>query len=154
MGEFFTMIVTVSVVIGVLNFVSYPGQNEKVTRAAMAVLLLYAVAVSIFSVASRLSELDFDSSLDFPEVEWSDTEYESTAKEAFSEGIKSLLYEKYGVEKENAEVVIEDFDFEKMHAGKIKITLSGAATLLDYRGIEKYIEECNLGECEVKTRLG
>ena len=154
MGEFFIMIVTVSVVIGIFNFISYPGQNEKVSRAAMAVLLLYAAAVSIFSVASRLSELDFDASLDFPEAEFGDAEYESTAKDAFTEGIRSLLYEKYGVENENAEVVIEDFDFKKMRAGRIKITLSGVAAFLDCRGIEKYIEECNLGECEVEIRLG
>ena len=154
MGEFFAILVTVSVVMGVLNFLSYPGQSEKVTRFAMAILLLYTVAVSIFSVASRLSDVDFDSSLDFPESEWGEVEFESRAKDAFSQGIRSLLCEKYGVDEGCVEVAVEDFDAKIMRAGKIKITLLGEAALLDYRGIEKYIEECNLGECEVEIRLG
>ena len=46
-----------------------------------------------------------------------------------------------------------DFYFNTV-AEKIEITLSGYGAFADFRSIENYIEEAELGECEVKIHIG
>lgn len=152
MGKFLVGIVTVSLVMGILNFLSYRPKSDKTTRAAMGIILMWVVSVSIFSGLSRLSELDFNFSQDI-EVNVFEGEYIKEAEKAYSEGVKQLLYEKYGIEKEEFTVSLLDFDFEKMRAEKIKITLFSSALFSDFRGIENYIEKTLFGECEVNIAI-
>ena len=41
-----------------------------------------------------------------------------------------------------------------MKAERIKILLTEKAVFSDYRGIEEYLTESGLGECEVNVRIG
>ena len=67
---------------------------------------------------------------------------------------RSLLFTKYEIVPEDAEIKTEGFDFEGMRCKKIKITLYGKALLADFRAIEEYITESGLGECEVYSSIG
>ena len=83
-----------------------------------------------------------------------DGEYAVVAEQAFKEGISKLLFTKYGIEEENADIYVFGFDFERMCAEKIKIVLSHKSAFSDFRGIEDYITESGLGECEVNIKIG
>ena len=153
MGEFFVGIITVSLVISILNFISFKSKGDKTTRAAMGIILTWVVAVSAFSGLSRLRDVDFDSLTNVEIGQIYGDEYKKEAEKAFSEGIKRLLLEKYGIKKEESEVVLLNFDFETMRAEKINITLLGKGAISDFRSIENYVEQMELGECEVKIRI-
>ena len=137
---------------GILNFLSYRPRADKTTRSAMGIILVWVVSVSVFSAFSRLSQSDFDIFEDF-EIDVSSEAYKQEAESAYTEGIKRLLYEKYGIEKEEVSVSLSDFDFEKMRAEKIKITLFSSALISDFRAIEDYVEKTLSGECEVNIRI-
>ena len=81
-------------------------------------------------------------------------EYKEVAEAAFKEGISKLLFTKYGIEPESAEVIVEGFDFENMRCERIKIILYGSSFLADFRAVEEYITESGLGECEVCLSIG
>ena len=126
----------------------------KTSRLCASVLFLYVAIMPIMSLARGFvcGDVDTDSFFDGLHIEdIEDTgEYEKVAEEAFIDGIRQLLFTKYGIKEENARVFVFDFDFEKMTAGKIKIFLSKRGALADWRGIEEYITESGLGTCEVE----
>ena len=153
MGEFFVGMVALSLAVGILGFISFRSKGDKTTRTAMGIILMWVVSVSVFSGISRLSESDFDILFDTQTDSMPEGEHLKAAEEAFSDGIKMLLLERYEIKKEDSEVVIFNLNFEKMRAEKIEITLSGYGAFADFRSIENYIEEAELGECEVKIHI-
>ena len=76
------------------------------------------------------------------------------AEEAFSEGIRLAVSEKFSIDKENIRVKILDFDMEKMSCRQIKIYLEGMGIIADYRGVESYVNSLGMGECKVEINLG
>ena len=60
MGEFFVGMVTLSLAVGILGFISFRPKGDKTTRTAMGIILMWVVSVSVFSGISRLSESDFE----------------------------------------------------------------------------------------------
>lgn len=156
MGEYLIPVVVMSAVLGIISFVSYPTASEKTVKFAATVLLLYTALTPIFSFVSKLTSEDIKDYIGDFEQNGSQTEgeYAKVAEEAFKEGISQLLFTKYGIEKENADIYIFGFDFGNMRAEKIKIVLSNAGAFSDFRGIEEYITESGLGECEVNIKIG
>lgn len=155
MGEYIAGVVAVSVMLGAVGSLSYPGASDKIVKSAVAVLLLYCVAVPGVKLVEGLSEVGF-SGIDTPsfDVELSGGAYENVGKEAFLLGTKKLIMEKYNISAEEISVSAEGFDFQNMRADKIKILLSGGAVAKDYFAIEQYVRDIGLGECEVNIRIG
>lgn len=154
MGEFLSGFVGVASIFGLLMYVSYPGASQRTQRAASLVLLLYFVSMPIASFIGGLSSGEFSiPSYDESEVADGGAFYD-TAKDAFSEGIARLLEEKYSIKGEDVSVSVYGFSLKEMKAEKIKILLFGGAVTKDWRGIEEYINESGLGECEVRVRIG
>ena len=155
MGEYIIGVVAASVMLGGVGALAYPGSSEKIVKSAVAVLLLYCVAVPGVKLIDGLSEFDF-SYFELPSFEGviSGGEYESVSKEAFALGVEKLVMEKYNISTEEISVSIEGFDFQNMRAEKIKILLSGGAVAKDYFAIEQYVRDAGLGECEVNIRIG
>ena len=156
MGEYLVPVVVMSAVLGIISFVSYPTASEKTVKFAASVLLLYTALTPLLTFVSGLADGDINDLIGgfeqkLPE---NDAEYEKVAEEAFKEGISKLLFTKYGIKEENFEVYVFGFNFSEMRAEKIKILLLNQGVLSDFRGIEEYITESGLGECEVSIRFG
>ena len=83
-----------------------------------------------------------------------DGEYKRVAEEAFSEGIRRLVADRYGISTDKVEVYVFGYDFENMRADKIKVVMRGAAGLKDLRLVEEYLNGLNMGECEVRSDFG
>ena len=156
MGEYLGAVVVMSAILGLISYISYPSSSEKTVKFAASVLLLYTALTPLLSFADKVTSGRLDGifdSLDSETVE-TDGEYAKVAEEAFKNGIYKLLFTKYSVNEEEAEVFIFNFDFKNMRAEKIKIVLFGNGAFADFRGIESYITESGLGECEVNVRIG
>lgn len=149
MNEYFVSVFATSALLGVMSVISF-DKGESVRRFAFSILLLYVTLLPL----SDISPQDFDFGETVTPEGIGDGEYERVAEEAFASGILRLVTEKYSLREENVRVMVEDFDFASMRAGKIRIILSGSAVFSDYKGIEKYINECNMGECSVEVEIG
>ena len=155
MSEYVASVTVASVLCALISLISYGKDGDRTVKSAVAMILLYTVSSPIISLISGLGEISYS---DFypdvpPYAENGEGEYLQVARDSFCEGIKSLVSEKFGVEKESVSVRIFDFDFENMRAGKIKIILSGRAAFLDARLVDSLIEESGLGECEVDIEI-
>ena len=149
MVEYLVTSCVMAVVIGVASYISYPGASERTVKLCTSLIFLYALLSPAVSMLQRLPsyKVDFDGILE--DTEAGDGTYKQVAEEAFAEGIRQLLFTKYGLNENNLRVFVIGFEFEKMRAERIKIILSGKGALADWRGIEEYITESGLGECEV-----
>lgn len=154
MGEFFVSISLISLILGALSFLSYPSGHERSVKCAIMILLLYSVILCGGSLALSLGDGEAWHPIGEVETGIYGDEYERLSRESFSSGIKRALGEKFGIADECVMVYVEGFDSSLMRAKKIEITLTGVGVAADFRGIENYIEENGLGECEVKIYAG
>lgn len=156
LGEYLGAVVVMSAILGVISYVSYPSASEKTVKFAATVLLLYTALTPIMSFALKVTDGSLDGYFDGLDVEkpQENGEYLEVAEEAFKEGIYKLLFTRYGIKEEEAEIFIFGFDFRNMRAERIKILLYEGGALADFRGIESYITESGLGECEVNIKVG
>ena len=62
--------------------------------------------------------------------------------------------EKFSLDRDLVRVNVVGFDFENMCAQSIEVVLSGRAAMADYRAIERYINDMDIGECNVEVGIG
>ncbi len=150
MSEYLLMLFGTVAILGISSLLLY-GEGDGAVRFGFAVLLIYSATVP-------LGRLLLTEKIEFPSFDLSESEspeelYEA-AEGAFSDGVASLVASEFSLDKARVRVLVEDFDFEKMRAGRIRIILSGRAALADYKKIEELIEDSGLGECEVEIEIG
>ena len=136
----------------VAKLLAYRRGGNVAERAAISLILLWAVAYPLADGAVDLSQL-----LPEGDVIYSDTVFYDTARDAFESGLKSALSDRFGISEDSLEVCVTDLDLSSMRAKGVKITLSGGAIFKRPEDIKRYIteiidleEEC----CEVQIRLG
>lgn len=133
--------------LGALSLIHYNPDGAE--RRASRVLFAAALVLPLIDAVISLGSLSLPS---IPDTEGG--EYIEVAEAAFSDGIARAVAERFSIPRDSISVVPTGFDFRRMRAEKIKITLSGIAALADGRAIREFIEGCGLGECEVKIRVG
>ena len=151
MNEYFFAVFAATAVLGALGMISYK-ENSSLEKAAIAIILLYTVAAPIAHAAQNGGNSLF-SDIHIDNIDVSEDGYVGVAQDAFEEGIRRAVSDKYSIREEDVSVRAVDFDFVKMRAGKIKILLTGLGVICDTRGIEKYVDGFGLGECEVNIEI-
>ena len=156
MVEYLISVVVMSATLGFISYASYPSGSERAVKFATSVLLLYTVLTPIVAIVGELDNNGFESVLgDTGTVKpEEDGAYLEVAEESFKEGIRKLLFTKYGIKEDDVKVRVYGFDFKTMSAEKIKVILSGNEVFADWRGISAYISGSGLGECEVVLDFG
>ncbi len=151
LGEYLMPVILISAALGLISFVSYPQFSDKTVKFAASVLIIYTALFPCISFINDISNMDFEGCLEDIKNEsvTGTPESERVAEEAFKEGICKLIVTKYGIKRENINIYVFDFSFEKMSAEAVKIILSGKASLSDLRGMEIYLNTLSLGEVEV-----
>ena len=155
MSGYIISVMTATAVVALGGLVSYGGSTAKISRAAMAMVLLYTVTLPIISVTGDLSELISTDYFEDVRVEYDPTDtlfYERTAA-AFSDGVKKFVCGEHHFDYEDVTVIVRGFDVENMRAEKIIIILNGRAAMADARSVAGRVENAGLGECEVKIDL-
>ena len=140
----------ISAVVGILGMFSYKG-GAQLGRSAFLVLVLYT---TVTPVAALVSSGDLSSLLISREYEKIEGEYSLVAEEAFADGVRRAVCDKFSVDEECVRIMIYGFDFANMRADRIKVILSGRAVILDCKKIEKYLDGLDIGDCEVDIEIG
>ena len=149
LGEYICGVVGVCAVISLAGFVSYRGELDRAVKGALAVIMLAAIVLPLRGLS--LEGLpDFSEDGFLPE---GGAEYEKVGREAFEEGIRLAIAEKFHIDEENIAVTAVGYDFSSMRAERIRVLLSGGAVTADARQIRSYITEQGLGECEVEIEI-
>ena len=148
MGNYLFMLIAVSLVIGFASFL-FLGE-ERASRFAVGVLFMYA---TVLPAVAAIKKVDIGSVFGNIEGEFSDGEYELVAKDAFEEGIRDAVCQKFSLAEDNVRISAHGFDFEKMSADSISVVLSGTAIFSDIEKIEKYVTALGCGRCEVEIEL-
>ena len=155
MGEYLVSFIVLSLIFGVLSYLSYSPEHVGLVKLASSVLLLYALllpAISYLRSEPQFPELgELIGGTDSSSGEGAYTE---VAEQAFASGIKQLVCSEFGIDGADASVTVYDFDFKSMSAGKIMIALSGKGVFADRRAIAAYVSGEGLGECEVNIIIG
>ena len=117
---------------------------------------IITLSVILTPLVREAAELDPEDWLDSVRGEVSEVspEYIPVLEQAFSDGIKRAVAEKFSLNEDNVRISLVGFDAEKMRAERIRIVLRGSAALSDYRAVEKYINGLDLGECNVQIEIG
>lgn len=149
LGAYISGVVGVCAVISLAGFVSYRGELDRAVKGALAVIMLAVIVLPLRGLSSHVLP-DFSADGFLPE---GDAEYETVGREAFEEGIRLAIAEKFGIDKEDITVTAVGYDFSSMRAQRIRVLLSGSAVTADARLIRSYITEQGLGECEVEIEI-
>ncbi len=141
-------IISIVCVVAFSSFCMYDSEKMRGARGALGIILLSALAIPFVNKLVSFSDLSFE---DIPIYgdEYSDDVRDESVKNAFLRGIKLALKEEFSLREEEIEVTCAGFSFEHMKAEKINITLSGRSVFSDLRAIREFVEESELGECEV-----
>ena len=148
MSEYCFSIVLVSSLVAFAELISYSGGSEKGEKLAISAILAYLVICPLVPLLEGVRDFDI-SEITAGGDELSGGAYLEVGEDAFTLGIKKLLYEKWGLSESETAVAVSGFDFENMRAERIFITLLSGGFAVDFREIELYIERAGLGECEV-----
>ena len=133
----------IATIVSVLRLIGYrSGVSE---RLALGIICVYVV----LSPIKNLSAEGFDNLFDNPEIETGEGAGQ-ILEDALATGIARSVSDEFSLKRENISVRLFDFDKESMTAGRIEIILSGSAVTADYRLIESFVNEMNIGECRVE----
>ena len=149
---YFANAIYLSAFIALTVGVSHP-RMKKSTEFGAGVLLICIILLPLVDIIKDIDvKIDVRDYLENIETEAADDVLEL----AFEEGIREYISDEYRLDWELIIVMVDGFDLECMRAERIYITLSGKATLADYKGIEKEVgkEFTKSGECEVSVKLG
>ena len=136
---------------GLLSLVCYgSGTAEK---TAVGIIVAFII---ISPLVTAVRDIDLDSALDSLTGGGyqSDANPSPVVEEAFAEGIKRAVADKFSIDRENIRVKIINFDMKNMSCEQIVIFLQGRGVFADYRGIESYVNSLEMGECRVEIQLG
>lgn len=141
-----------SIIIGVLELLSFKNGGRGAERFGFAILLA-------FTVISPIKELidSFEYKPSFPSAdggEITDAEYESYAREAIEKEVERLISEKFSLGEGAVRVSITDFSFKSMKGKGVRVILSLGAGRTDPSKVKKFVDGLSLGECEVSYEIG
>lgn len=150
--EYFLGILALSLTLAFGIGVSHSRLKGAVTVSA-GILMISAILLPLVDIFGKLNINDVTDGL-FDDIEYEELT-DDTVERAFEMGIAQYITDKYGVPPDSVLVMADGFKLESLRAERIYVTLSGKAALLDYKKIEKEIEESFTlgGECEVSLRI-
>ena len=150
MNAYIGLIISVGIVAALGGGLLYDGEREGASRGAISVILLLATIAPVAAFVSQLS-LKAPTLPDLPAAE--DGEYTEVAREAFCDGIRTLLSENYSLSEDCFAVKCEGFDFTSMRAERLTVTLRGAAVRCDPLAVEKFINSYEIGDCHAEIGI-
>ena len=154
MKEYFIGVAALVLFVGVMRLISYREGADSGSRFAFAVLILYVVFIPMTDVIKDISNNSLTPEILSPDISEYENGYQEVARDAFASGVRSAVCHTFSLDESEVRVMVEDFDVQRIRAGRIRIFLSGKGIFVSYKDVEKYIEENNLGECDVEIEIG
>lgn len=152
MKEYLIAVVLISAMVSLASHFLSGTDAARYGRLALSVVLLFAVLSPLTALLDTLPKLP---DLPAPPTEEGDAPlYEVRAEEAFCEGIRAAVCEKFSLDASALSVRTEGFDVTAMRAERIRILLKGNGIFADSFAIAAFVEAEGLGECEVEMEFG
>ena len=152
MRDYFVTVFVLSLLMGTLERFLYEEKGIFGEKKALAVILVFSIAYPLPSLLNEEFEIPL-----FPDYSFDSEgipEYEEVTKEAFEEGMKKEIADKFSLSVDSVNVYALGFSFEKLKAEKIRVVLSLSCAGVDPLKIEKYVNALEIGECEVYFEIG
>ena len=151
MKEYALAVFGICAIIGALSLLTYgSGRTESLS---IGIICLFIRASPIAEVSLRVDTDGWLGSVSIPDGEIS-SGYDEVVEDAFADGIKRAIADKFSLNKDDIRVRLTNFDSKNMFAEKIRVVLSGRAALADYVAVEKYLNGLSMGECSVEIEIG
>ena len=152
MKAYLLSVFAICLVASLLGFLSH-GRFRSIEKITIGVIMLYVILSPLPSAIRSFDPNDFFS-FELPgDVEYEGDAY-AVAEEAFGRGVALAVAEEFSLDVSDIRVKTDGFDFEKMYAERIKVTLSGKAAGADHRAIESFLNKQEFGRCEVEIEIG
>ncbi len=146
MSDALVFIVCMCITTALCAFASYkPG--DKTVRFGLGIILFASLASAIPGALGAFS-------FDFPEENTGGEVYEERIEESFLVGVGLGIAEEFSLDPSEIKVYAKGFDYGRVKAEAIYVTLTGRAALADIPAIRKYIIENNFCEGEVRVDFG
>ncbi len=143
MKTFSLSVFSLSFVIGAVSFLLRGNKLEGFCKRVLSWLLFASLLPFLPLLGEKIGDIpDFT----LPQTPSALTE---VTKEATETGLSAAIAEQYGVNRSDIRVVLIGFSSETMQADKVAVFLSGSAVLKDQIAIRYFVEEQDLGPCEV-----
>ena len=130
------------------SFTSYDSERERSARGALGIILLASLVVPMTNLVQSIS-----SELRYSEEYAYDDVLSSALKQSVEDGIKKAVADEFSIYENDISIVCVDFDKDSLKSEKIKVILSGRASLSDASAIEKYVTDMELGCCETEVNF-
>lgn len=153
MKTYFLATVAAAALVSLVSLFSYGAHTEKVTRFALGILLVGALVPSACALGEGFFSLIRTLPGDAP-VSGADAGYTDTLRQAYTEGVCRALTEKYGVRRQDVEVIAEDFDAHTLCPRRLCVYLHGRAALADSFAMEEYLRPLGAEQTEVRVAIG
>ena len=148
MREYALSVFGMCALLGALSLIHY--NKNCAEKSAVRVLFAASLILPLLNTA-----VAFDGIIpSLPPYSQGEGEYTGVLEQAFSDGVRRAVCERFSLSEESVLVEVGGFDMSEMRAEKIKITLTGLSITADRRAIRKYVEGEDLGECEVTLSVG
>ena len=154
MASYLYSLLSFSLLISVFSYLSFSDKARRTVAVCGAVLFFFLMLSPLTDLVSEISRLDIGDYLDGIKAELPDDgEYLEAAKRAYTEGVRHLVSDKFSLEYSEVFVECYGFDFEKMSAESIKVTLKKTAAFADNRSIAEYVSKALGAQCIVEVLL-
>lgn len=117
---------------------------SSVTRLLFSLILLSALALPLADVLKGLTLEE----IPLPEL-GDASEFNEEMEEAYALGIRRALCSEFSLSEDEVRVVLTDFDAAQIGKGRVEVFLSGRAALADRLGMETYLKEGGILNCEI-----
>ena len=151
MSEYMIAVFGICLVGGACTILAY-GQG-RVESLVIGIITLWII---LMPIADGIRHFEPDSWLDSIEIpdNGNESQIGEVIEDAFAQGVADSVAEKFSLNREDIRVRLYDFDDKELSADRIRIILSGRAVIADYKAIEKYINEMDIGVCDVEIEMG
>ncbi len=147
MNEYAAVVFAACCIAGVLSLFTY--KEGRAESLALGVITLFLIASPI---ADAVGVGELPSLAPTPELD-TDGGYTARLEEAYAEGLRLAISDRFNIRKEDVSVTLYRFDANSISAEEVRVYLSGAGVLADYRAIEAYIGEITDGKCRVEIEI-
>lgn len=150
LGEYIVSVIKIVTLGAVMLSLSHV-KMKKSASLVMGVVISAAILLPLVDLIKD-NEVDLPTFDDYETLDVRD----DTVESAYENGLKEYIASDLGVDIDCVDVFVDEFDFSSMRAGRIYVTLRGAAIYADYRRLEEKIQKefTNNGKCEVKIVVG
>lgn len=144
MKEYVGGILLVGVLLSIGGRLILDRRFSSVTRLLFSLILLSALALPLFEAVEHLTL----EQIPLPEL-GDASEFNEEMEGAYAEGIRRALCAEFSLSESEVRVVLTDFDAAQIEQGRVEVFLSGRAALGDRLGMEKYLKEGGILNCEI-----